>query len=51
MDAMFVLASCEHMFVPGKRKPPPRPLVNNRGRPPSATRTCPVELRHCRYHG
>lgn len=39
------------MFVPGKRKRPPRPLVRNRGRPPSADRTCPVELRRCKYHG
>jgi hypothetical protein len=41
----------EHVFVPGSRKPPPVPHVNNRGRPASSTRKCPVELRECKFHG
>ncbi len=27
------------------------PLLRNKGRPPSPTRTCPVELRECKRHG
>lgn len=29
----------------------PTPLVSRSGRPPSATRRCPVEVRSCRRHG
>lgn len=36
------------MFV---RQPTPNPWVRQKGRPPSAARRCPVELRECRHHG
>jgi len=37
--------------MPPRPKPPPKPLLANLGRPPSATRTRPVEVRHCPHHG
>ena len=37
--------------MPPRPKPPPKPLLTNRGRPPSETRTRPVEVRHCPHHG
>lgn len=42
----FVRPTGEHVFVREHR-----PLVQRRGRPPSANRTRPVELRMCRKHG
>jgi hypothetical protein len=47
----LIRLECKHMFVPSARQPPPVPLVKRAGRPPSATRLCPVEVRHCRHHG
>ena len=34
-----------------RRLPPPIPLVKQKGRPASATRRCPVEIRVCKHHG
>jgi len=34
-----------------ERQPPPVPLVKQKGRPPSLTRRCPVEVRFCKHHG
>ena len=39
------------MFVPRPPTTPPVPEMDRTGRPPSSTRTRPVELRTCRAHG
>jgi hypothetical protein len=39
------------VFVPPEDLKPPKPLVVRTGRPPSANRTCPVEVRRCPRHG
>lgn len=43
------LRTCVRMNA--RRPPPPTRLVQRRGRPPSATRTRPVEVRTCKHHG
>lgn len=42
---------CEHTFAMIERPPPPTPIVKRAGRPPSANRTRPVEVRECKHHG
>ena len=39
------------MFVPRSNPESPKPIVVRAGRPPSATRTRPVEVRVCKRHG
>jgi hypothetical protein len=47
-----VRPACKRAFVASTgRRPPHRPLVKKRGRPNSATRTKPVEVRNCSRHG